>query len=168
MYRLGHQGINLVLFAPVLFAFLVAGFPLAGALGAVVVFTTASLPDIDISLPVIDHRGITHTVWAALAVGLVGGTLAWLVAGAFTDLVGALGLSRAVVGAYVGGVLSFSVLGHLVGDVLTPMGIAPWYPVSTRSYTLSVCPAKSWLANRLLFAGGIGATSAVVGMVLVL
>jgi inner membrane protein len=168
MYRLGHQGINLVLFSPVLFAFLVAGFPLAGALGAVVVFTTASLPDVDTSLPVIDHRGITHTVWAALAVGVVGGALAWLAAGAFTDLVDALGLSRAAVAAYAGGVLSFSVLGHIVGDVLTPMGIAPWYPVSTRSYTLSVCPADSWLANRLLFAGGVGATSAAVGMVTVL
>lgn len=168
MYRLGHQGINLVLFAPVLFALIVAGYPLAGLAGAAVVFTTASLPDVDHSLPLVDHRGITHTVWAALAVGAAGAALAWVATGAFTDAIAAMGLSRPIAAVYAGALLSFSVLGHLAGDVLTPMGIMPWYPLSTQSYTLSVCPAKSWLANRLLFAGGVGATTAVVGMVLVL
>jgi inner membrane protein len=168
MYRLGHQGVNLVLFAPVLLVLIVAGYPLAGLAGVAVVFTTASLPDVDHRLPLIEHRGVTHTVWAALVVGAAAAVLAWLATGAFTEAVAALGLSRPVVAVYAGGLLSFSVLGHLAGDVLTPMGIAPLYPLSTESYTLSVCPAKSWLANRLLFAGGVGATAAVVGAVSVL
>lgn len=168
MHRLGHQGINLVLFAPVLFVLIVAGYPLAGALGVLVMFSTASLPDVDHSLPLIDHRGITHTVWAAVVTGAVVGGLTWFAATAFVGIVETLEFSREGVAAYAGGVAAFSVLGHLLGDVLTPMGIAPWYPLSTRSYTLSVCPAKSWLANRLLFASGVGATTAVVGMVAVL
>lgn len=168
MYRLGHQGINLILFAPVLFVLVVAGYPVAGGLGVLVMFTTASLPDVDHRLPLIDHRGLTHTVWAALAVGVATAALAWVVSGAFVGIVGTMGFSQRGVAAYAGGVVAFSVLGHLLGDVLTPMGIMPWYPVSARSYTLSVCPAKSWLANRLFFASGVGATTAVVGMLAVL
>lgn len=168
MYRLGHQGVNLVLFAPVLFVSVVAGYPLAGVAGVAVVFTTASLPDVDIRLPLVEHRGITHTVWAALVAGAGTAALAWVATGAFAEGVAALGLTRSVAAAYAGGLVAFSVLGHLVGDVLTPAGITPWHPLSTRQYTLSVCPAKSWLANRLLFAGGVGATAAVVGAVSVL
>lgn len=163
MYRLGHQGANLLLFAPVFVALAAVGHAPLAVLGVGVVFTTASLPDIDIRLPLVAHRGITHTVWAALAAAVVGAGAAWLVAGAFGDLTESLGVSRPVVAAAAGGLLAFSILGHLLGDALTPMGIEPFHPISDRSYSLSLCTADSWLGNRLLFGGGVVATVAAVG-----
>lgn len=163
MYRLGHQGLNLVVFAPVLLAAALAGHLPLGVLAVGIGFTTASLPDADHSLPLVAHRGITHTVWAALAVGAAGAGLTWLAAGVYADLLTTLGVTRAVAAAAVGGSLALSILGHLCGDVLTPMGIRPLHPLSRRSYTLSVCPADSWLGNRLLFGVGVAATVTAVG-----
>lgn len=166
MYRLGHQGANLLLFAPVFLALVLAGHAPLGVLGVAVVFTTASLPDIDLQLPLVAHRGITHTVWAVAAVGAIGAGAAWLAAGAFTDLVAGLGITRVSVAIATGGLLAFSVLGHLIADGLTPMGVRPWQPLSDRSYSLSVCTADSWLGNRVLFAAGVLATGSVLGLVL--
>lgn len=163
MYRLGHQGLNLALFTPVFVALALAGHLYVGVLGVGIVFTTASLPDVDHALPGVAHRRITHTVWAVAAVGLAGGCLTWVAAGIYGDLLTTLGVSRLLAAVAVGGSLAFSVVGHLLGDVLTPMGIRPFHPLSAREYTLSVCPADSWLANRLLFGTGVGSTAAAVG-----
>ena len=159
MYRLGHQGLNLALYAPVLGVALLLGEGTLGLLGGVVVFATASLPDVDVKLPGVDHRGVTHTVWAALAVGGVA-AVASLVAATSLGFGSAFGLSLAV-----GGSLTFSVLGHVAGDALTPMGIRPFAPVDDREYSLGVCRADSWLGNRLLFGLGI---ASVVGVGLLL
>lgn len=159
MYRLGHQGLNLALYAPVLGVAILLGEPEVGLVGGVVVFVTASLPDVDVKLPGVAHRGITHTVWAALAVGGVA-VVASLVAATSLGLGSAFGLSLVV-----GGSLTFSMLGHVAGDALTPMGIRPFAPVNDREYSLDVCRADSWLGNRLLF--GVGVTSVVgVGLLL--
>jgi inner membrane protein len=163
VYRTGHQGINLLLFAPVLAALATTGHTMLGVLGVVIVFLTASLPDVDTKLPLIAHRGITHTVWAAIGVGLVVGVPTYLLGGQITASIPELAVySPLVLAAYLGVVTIVSVLGHLVGDVLTPMGIRPFEPLSSRSYTLNVCPAASPIANWTLFGAGIVAISGTV------
>lgn len=158
MYRLGHQGLNLALYAPVLGLATVLDYGLLGLVGAVVVFVTASLPDVDVKVPGIAHRGITHTVWAALAVGLLAAVGTWLVTGGTGSVAGTSRIGLAVT---AGGSLAFSVLGHVTGDALTPMGIRPFAPLDGREYSLGVCRADSWLGNRLLFGVGVGSVAGV-------
>lgn len=155
MYRTGHQGVNLVLFAPVFAALAASGRVVLGAVGVGIVFLTASMPDIDIRLPVVAHRGITHTVWAAAAVGLAVVGPVYYFQGTIVSAAPDLGsYSPLTLAAYVGGCLSFSILGHLVGDLLTPMGIRPFQPLSDRSFSLSLWTADS-VANKALFGVGV-------------
>lgn len=155
MYRTGHQGVNLVLFAPVFAALAIGGHVVLGALGVVTVFVTASMPDIDIRLPVVDHRGITHTVWAAAALGIVVAVPTFYLGERLATAVPELAVySPAVLAGYIGAVLAFSVLGHLVGDMLTPMGIRPFEPLWGRSFSLGLWTADS-IANKALFGLGV-------------
>ncbi|MFW6018874.1 MAG: metal-dependent hydrolase [Halapricum sp.] len=168
MYRTGHQGVNLVLFAPVLAALGVAGHLWLGAVGVAIVFTTASMPDIDVRLPLIAHRGITHTVWAALAVGLAVAVAVGYAGTSIASSVPELAVYEPVaLGAYAGGIVGFSVLGHLVGDLLTPMGIRPFAPLSNRSYSLGLWTADS-IANKALFGLGVGVLAGTVALITLL
>ncbi|MFD1640635.1 hypothetical protein [Halohasta litorea] len=54
-------------------------------------------------------------------------------------------------------------MGHLLGDLVTPMGLWPFRPVSNRHVTVDLTPSKSPRANRLCFgAGSLALLTAVV------
>ena len=92
MHREGHVGAALLAYAPVGALTLALGFgnlALLGAGGAVVL---AMLPDYDQRVPGLEHRGPTHTVWFALAVGVVLAVLGGL-SGAEHGLLSALALA---------------------------------------------------------------------------
>jgi inner membrane protein len=187
MYRSGHVGISLLLYAPVLIVtgvFVEALFPLA-ILGSfllvdpllVVVLLTkftyskvlfhlsqlsislSTVQDADRHIPGVEHRGITHTIWFAAGMGVVTGIFG-------TPLV-------VVVGAPVSpeeglGVLGATVLclyiglhaglSHLLADVLTPAGIQPLSPWSERHFTLNAIRADNTIANLGTFFVGIFTT----------
>jgi inner membrane protein len=156
MYRTGHYGVSLLVYAPLAFALLVVReVTLAFVAGAVVLWL-ATLPDVDHRIPGVTHRGVTHTVAFALAVGLVFGGGGYLLADGL-----ALGdpVPVAAFGAFVG---SLGVLAHLLGDVLTPAGVRPFWPLSARTYTLSLTRADDTLWNLGLLAAGVFATAAAV------
>lgn len=157
MYRPGHYGASLVAYAPVGFvAIALGGVELALAGGAVAV-AGAMVPDWDQRVPFVRHRGPTHTVWFTL---LVGGVLA--VAGAL--LGSAAGFAGAVVlGAFGFVVGATIVVGHLLADVLTPMGIRPFGPLRDDTYTLDVAKAANPIANYALLALGAAASVVAVG-----
>jgi inner membrane protein len=121
------------------------------------------LPDVDHRLPGISHRGPTHTVWFALLVAAVLGGVGLVVgrAGAAT-LYGPEAL--AAVGVGVGLV---SVGAHLLADALTPMGIRPFSPLSTRRYSLSLVTADSAVGNYGLLGAGVFVTAAWVSVLIV-
>jgi inner membrane protein len=160
VYWKGHYGVSLLVFAPIAFALLAVGrADLAVVTGGVMLWL-ATLPDIDHRLPLIPHRGPTHSlVFAALvggifaAVGAVlevaGGGTAWSIAG----------LSLPVVGFAIG---ALAILAHLLGDALTPAGVNFLWPVSTRTYTIGLCRADNTIANYGLFAAGVFATGVAV------
>ncbi|AEH38776.1 metal-dependent hydrolase [Halopiger xanaduensis] len=152
MYKDGHIGFNALLYAP--FVPLVsARWSLETAvLGTVLVVGLAPLPDIDELLPRIPHRGPTHTVWFAVLVGLFAGV-------GTTLLVDATATSSTSVSAFRFGfaVGTGSVLAHLAGDVVTPMGISPFAPVSAAHVTLDWFPSKHGRINRALLLLGSGA-----------
>lgn len=162
MYRNGHYGVALLVFAPVGVALVSAGLvDVAFVVGAGTLWL-AMLPDVDHRLPVISHRGPTHTVGFALVVAVALGGLGILV-GRFG--VGAPYSSEtlAAVGVAVG---LLSVGSHLLADALTPMGVKPLWPLSSRKITLRVVTADSTLGNYGLLSLGVFVTAAWVGVLI--
>ncbi|MFB6136037.1 MAG: metal-dependent hydrolase [Halobacteriaceae archaeon] len=149
MYRTGHYGVALLAYAPVGLALALLGrAPLALAGGAAVLFLTP-LPDYDQRVPLVTHRGVTHTL---LFAAVVGGALAGL-ALAVPSLPDRAGL--AAFAFFVG---AFAVVVHLLGDVITPAGITPLWPLSSREYAVPLARADNTLANYLLLALGVFVT----------
>ncbi|SEH14312.1 inner membrane protein [Natronorubrum sediminis] len=159
MYQVGHYGAALVAYAPVGTAIGLAGNETVAILGALVCVGLSTIPDVDHKLPLIDHRGPTHTVGFAVAVGTV-------LAAATAILVDATS-PAADVGfvtfAFVVGTLSIG--SHLLADALTPMGIRPFWPLSRRHYSLGVTTAANPIANYVLLAIGAGMALLGIGVV---
>jgi len=107
----------------------------------------AVLPDVDKLLPGLVHRGVTHTLLAAVVAGVLVGLLFRPGAAGSPGLCG----EHPTVCYLVG---SLGVVAHLVGDVITPMGIQPLFPVSRTVYSLDLVQASSPTANLLLLAAG--------------
>ena len=160
MYRYGHAGAVLFLYAPLGAGLRVLGEPTLALAGGVLAVALSMLPDVDQFLP-IDHRGPTHTVWFVAACGLLsalGGGLVSILAGGF--------LGRPLlVAAVAGSAATISLGSHLLADAITPMGIRPFHPLSDRHYTLDLTPAKNPRANVTLL--GIGGGFALVCQLLV-
>ena len=157
MYRKGHYGVSLLVFAPIAFVLLaVDQTGLAVVTGGVLLWL-AMLPDLDHRIPGIAHRGPTHSLPFA---ALVGGVCAAAGAGLETAAVGTspvAGVSLPLLGFAIG---ALAVLAHLLGDALTPAGVNFLWPVSARTYTVGLCRADNTVANYGLFAAGVFATGA--------
>lgn len=154
MYQLGHYGLALLVYAPVGAALVREGHVVAAYLGGAVMVGTATFPDCDHRIPLISHRGPTHSFLFALLFGAAFGAAGSALAPVLGPTVE---VDLAAFGFAVG---TLSVLTHLVGDVLTPMGIRPFWPLSGRSYSLGLTTAKNPVANYALFALGVFATAA--------
>ena len=146
---MGHYGGSLLTYAPIGFVLTAVGAVEIALVGGAVSVAGAMIPDLDQRVPFISHRGPTHTIWFALLLGVVGA--------AGGALLGSSGSAAGMVTpAIVGGVVgTVTVLGHLLADVLTPMGIRPFEPVSSTTYSLNVVKAANPIANYALLAIGI-------------
>jgi inner membrane protein len=153
VYRTGHLGVSLLVAAPLAHLLLAAGRPALAVVSVGVVVGLASLPDVDLRLPV-PHRGPTHSL---LFAALVGGAFAVTVELVGLPLPGALGLSAPGFWFLLGVV---AVVAHLLGDTLTPMGVNYLWPVDW-TLSLSLVTADNDAANYGLFAGGVFAVVAV-------
>jgi len=161
VYRNGHLGMSLLVYAPVGYL-LVGRRPLLAVLGGVVVLSLASVPDIDHRLPVVSHRGVTHSLLFAAGVGAVGWAAGTVLGGlgiAPVDLAGTT-LSPALFLGFLG---VYGILAHLAGDVITPAGVPLFWPAPT-TLSLSVVGADSTVANYGLLAAGVVATGAALAV----
>lgn len=146
---MGHYGAALTMYAPIGFLTLAAGLETAALVGGAIAVGGAMVPDWDQRVPFVRHRGPTHTVWFALAVGGafgLTGILGGSSAGAFSALL--FGVFGRIVGVTTVGA-------HLLADALTPMGIRPLEPVWDTEYTLDVTKAVNPIANYGLLVAGI-------------
>lgn len=149
----------MLVWVPVGNALLLAGFQGAAVVGGAGVLALSRLPDYDQRVPLVSHRGSTHTLPFALLVGLVAG-------GGLFALAGGLGLARTLaVGAFgfLVGVLAIG--SHLLADALTPAGVAVFWPVSGKRYSLDLVRADNTVANYGLLALGVFAAVAVVAAI---
>ena len=149
----GHVGVALLVYAPAAAVAIRRGRRRLAWTGLAGVLALAMLPDVDLYLAGVPHRGVTHTAWAAL---LAAGTVAAL-AGLLRPAGWGSTVDAARFGAIVGG---SGVLSHLLGDVLTPMGIRPFLPVADTTYTLSLVYAADVRANFALLVAGVVVFSA--------
>ncbi|MFW5977638.1 MAG: metal-dependent hydrolase [Halohasta sp.] len=159
MYRKGHLGVSLLVFAPVGYTLTTLGYPELAALTGGVMLWLVMLPDIDHRLPLIEHRGPTHSLAFAALVGGIGAALG---VAAESVLSVDLSLSLPAVGFAIG---ALTVLAHLLGDTLTPMGVNYFWPVSTRTVSLSLTRADNRWANSGLFGLGLLVTAGWVAVV---
>ena len=150
MYPPGHAGITAILISALIYLFLVVGRERAGLrwLGLSIALTLA--PDLDGVLPGMVHRGITHTFLAALVLGVVVAAVAW--ASGFRSTHVRVG--RATLGFLVG---AGGVVSHLLGDVITPMGVRLLFPLRNTVYTLDVVRASDPEANLSFLLVGVTA-----------
>lgn len=136
-------------YAPVGGATVALGYGSLALLGAVAAAGLSTLPDVDEVVPGVRHRGLTHTVWFALAVGVV--------LGVATAAVGGGQRPRPTYGvaawAFTVGVLT--VCSHLLADAVTPAGVRPFAPLSNRWLSVGLTPSANVRANRALLVVGV-------------
>jgi inner membrane protein len=171
MHRTGHIGTALLLYAPVAYGLIHNGQIALAALGLVGMLVIEPIPDRDMEIPWLTHRGGSHTLLCAALVGLCLGGIV-LVGGrhlralVVTQLAGtplsgtaskiaAMDVQAFAVFAFA--IAGFAIVSHLLGDVLTPMGIRPFWPLSSRKLSLGVWTASNRIANPALLVLGIAA-----------
>ena len=153
MYRRGHLGVSLLVFAPAGAALVLAGRPTLALVAGGVMLWLSMLPDADHRIPGLTHRGSTHTLVFAALVGAVG-------AGAGAGLAVVVDGGRATLVPFGFAVGALAVLAHLLADALTPAGVPLLWPLSGRSFSLYLTRADNTVANYLLLALGVCATAA--------
>lgn len=153
MYRTGHWGAALLVYAPV--GYLLLGTdPLLAFLGGAVVLWLSTLPDVDMRLPV-RHRGPTHSLlFLALVAGVLGAVGGALGAGTYRPAGTLPGVGLGVVLGVVG------IGSHLLADMLTPAGVNLFWPIPADPVSFYVARADNGLANYGLFGLGVGASVA--------
>ncbi|ATW86826.1 inner membrane protein [Halohasta litchfieldiae] len=166
MYRKGHLGVSMLVFAPIGYALVGVGSPILAAITGGVMIWFAMLPDVDHRLPLIEHRGPTHSLLFAALIGGIGwaiGLIAERVVALSFDLGLGDGFGLPEIGFAIG---ALTVIAHLIGDTLTPAGVNYLWPLSKRTFSVSLARADNRLANSGLFGLGILVTTGWVGMAL--
>jgi len=153
MLKTGHYGAALLLYAPAGFLLLSVD-PSLAVLGGVGSVALARLPDYDLRVPFVEHRGVTHTLLFLLLVAATLGAVGSAFAGRFgTGTTRTAGLGVLVATVAVGS--------HLLADALTPAGVPLLWPLSSRRYSVALATASNPVANYGLLALGVGVTAAV-------
>jgi inner membrane protein len=155
MYPTGHYGAALLAYAPAGYLLLVWRPGLA-VLGGAGVLALATLPDTDQRIPLVRHRGPTHSLLFLVLVAGVLAVIGWSLGGNSS-----LGtpLELGLLGALVGVV---GIGSHLLADMLTPAGINLFWPLPREPHSFYVTRANNTLANWALLSLGVFVTAAVL------
>lgn len=162
MHRSGHIGLALVFTAP--FS-LIAGMTGARAWMLLIyapALILALAPDNDVHMPLVKHRGITHTLIFGVPLALLVGTGFGVLAAANSDSP-ALGIGLGV----MAGLAGFA--SHLVADALTvasgKYGLNPLWPFSNWEFRIGVTKSDSLIWNQSMLLIGVGTVLGVFSLV---
>lgn len=147
MYTKGHLGVALLTYSPVGFGLLLAGHESTAIAGGAIMLALTMLPDCDHVIPSLAHRGPTHTLLFAL---LIGAVLA-----ASTATVVPEGGARVEASGFAFAMGTYAIVAHLIADLLTPMGVEPFWPLSRTRYSLRLTSARDRTANYALLGSGV-------------
>lgn len=150
MHPKGHLGISLVVYAPIALFLGMNGFYLFAVLGFFMMGAFATIPDNDQRIPVIKHRGLSHSIASALLFGVVLGFVAIF----FVPLFAMIGIPAGPVVGFAAFIGMFVFLTHLIGDSITPTGIKPFAPISDYKITFGIVKADNTIANLVLWVAG--------------
>ncbi len=143
MHKKGHIGINALLYSPIAFALSYYGYIQYAIAGGILIWFFSGIPDIDQKIPNVTHRGpVTHSVFSAIGASILTTAPLFTITQNTTTLLFAAGIS------------AFIILGHMIGDVITPAGIKPFAPYKDYEANIVVCKAKNPIANLGFFAFG--------------
>lgn len=173
MYRQGHYGVVLLVWAPIGGLIAVGWKPEVALVGLLIMLGVEQLPDYDMRTKHLKHRGFTHSIVFAALIGATTGAIGFGVASAdiseqFLQEIGLeeppllaspllCGLASSAFGA-------LGILSHFAGDLITPSGIPLLWPYTSRRYSLDLVLAKDTAANYLLLAAGITVSYLVVDL----
>lgn len=149
MFPPGHYGMALALYAVVGYLLLARGYGQDAFSGGGIVLAYSLFPDMDGQIEFVVHRGVTHTLWFALAVGL------FCVLVVATSLWGRSRREATLGAAWAFFLGAFSVVSHLLADLLNPWGVMPLHPLTPALYSLDLVRATNDAANYALFAVGV-------------
>jgi inner membrane protein len=155
MYKKGHYGAALLAYAPLGTVTLLVGFPNAATAGGIATALLATVPDLDMKIPSVAHRGPTHTVQFAVMIGALLAVLSLTVA-VTSDVSPIVMIGSTVFGFLTG---SVAIGSHIAADALTPMGVEP-FGADGPHYSLGWVRAANQLANYALLGVGLGAVAA--------
>ncbi|RRJ29551.1 metal-dependent hydrolase [Halocatena pleomorpha] len=173
MYKRGHFGIGLLVLAPIHYVLLPERPMLALLVSGILVIQ--GLPDKDQGISWLEHRGTSHSLFSAVLSGAVCAGVGWAVGEYFlsptatwlstvatstgtpaawwgTQLTMYDAPTMAVIGFAVG---AGGIVTHLLGDIITPMGLQPFRPFSERQYNVASIPAANQYANSGFFVLGL-------------
>ncbi|WP_167599523.1 metal-dependent hydrolase [Halorussus marinus] len=161
MHSQGHKGIALLLYSPITYFLLETGRPIFAIGGLVLVLMLSMVPDKDMVIPLLRHRGPTHTIWFA---GVVGAVLAGvgIVIQFGLDQIGIVAVAVPVTGLFIVGFLS--IVYHIIGDALNPSGVRPYKPISSHKHALGVTKSGSFLGNWFFYILGFVANLVAVAL----
>lgn len=161
MHREGHIGIGLLLYAPFTYAFFELELQTGWGLGIVGMAFWSFAPDFDLELP-IRHRGPTHSILFAVIAGILTASIGvyFVYEGTFG---GSTSLNYLMAIAFGFGIGFTGVIGHLIGDSFTKMGIRPLWPWSNRVMGLQrIYAANERINEGLWTAGAVAIVGAIV------
>lgn len=162
MLRTGHVGVSMLVYAPVLAALTWIGRYDLAVSGFIAMILLSPAPDIDTKVHFLKHRGPTHTIWFALFVGVLCGLFGLVISYATSFVTPQSLWDAGVYGAFGFFIGFLGIIGHLVGDSVTPWGVRPFRPISDRKLGIDIVNADAGWANMV--AWGLGAIACLLGV----
>lgn len=166
MHRAGHFGISGLIAAGVIYLF---GLQLGGLIAFGIVLTTL-LPDMDLTIPGLSHRGYLHTFPVGGVSAVLVGGIVYLVVSNFKGLLQlffpllrepTVQFSPVYLSLAIGGGAFLGFCSHLLGDSLTVgsghQAIHPFRPFSDRPLRFGLVESGNERVNMLLMY--LGATA---------
>lgn len=143
MHKKGHIGINALLYSPIAFTLSYYGYTKYAIIGGILIWFFSGIPDIDQKIPKVKHRGpVTHSVFSAIGASII-----------TTAIISTTTTNQETL-IFTAGITIFIIIGHLLGDIITPSGIEPIAPYKEYNISLDICKAKNPIANWGFFIGG--------------